>query len=148
MSDIYLDLTIEQPMALEIVTEPELFVNPSSAITKGDKGDPGESKFRIFEFQFNNVTSQVLYTFQSDGYLVDIEIEITTVFDGAGAALSIGTNSDPQLLIANSEIDAGQLMSGGKISNRRFLSGEEIRLFINAGAGATQGAGRVVLEVT
>jgi hypothetical protein len=113
--------------------------------TQGPKGSSG-SKPLIYGFQFNNVANQVIHTFVNDGFLIRLRVEIKVPFDGENADISVGTNADPFLLLNPSEINVREQMGTSKEMISPVNSGEQVRIFISAGNGATQGEGQIILE--
>lgn len=116
---------------------------------KGDKGDPGEAlnPFIPVGFQFSNVTERVIYTFESAGKVVGLKIHVETPYNGANSSIAVGTGAEPELLAAFTDSDASQAAEFGISCYEEFAEGDEIIITNNPGAGASQGAGQVILEV-
>lgn len=114
---------------------------------EGIQGVPGAPAI-VVNFQFGDVASQVIHTFTANGYFLRLRAEISVPFDGDGSGISVGTVSDNNLLLSADEIFTSQVMAMEKANSASFNTDDEIRLFITPGFGATQGSGRVILEVT
>jgi hypothetical protein len=76
-----------------------------------------------------------------------VSILITTTFDGAGAALQVGTPGSPSLILGAADTTPGVLGTYANNGLFRFAAPDSLQLRITPGAGATQGAGLVLLKV-
>lgn len=75
----------------------------------------------------------------------DVRVAVTTAFDGAGAALTVGSAGDPDELMTaaqNLPSEAGAYEVSPGVS---YGSTTAINLSITPGSGATQGAGVVTI---
>lgn len=97
-------------------------------------------------FAWNNVSPRVVYTMPMDGFIISVMVSIETTFNGIGAALSVGTNTNPQLLVAQTEVDPSQI-ADFEIGSSEFLNdGTQIILTTNPGANASSGSGFLIIK--
>ena len=71
---------------------------------------------------------------------------IDTVFNGVGAALSLGTVALPGGILAAASITVTALGDYTAFTHFQVAVAADLQLTITPGAGATTGAGRVLLE--
>jgi hypothetical protein len=112
----------------------------------GAIGPPGAA-LPPTNFAFGDASPALVQTLDAQKLVVRTRITITTPFDGAGATLSIGTLAQPELLIASSQVNPAQKTTFETTPEVALSAGTNLYLFIIAGVGATQGAGRTVLEL-
>jgi hypothetical protein len=98
-------------------------------------------------FAFNEVSPIAYVTIPANKLVLECRIVIETVFDGTGAALSIGTASNPQQLLSNLQnnpFEVGGYYTTPLVS---FGSDTALNLYITPGIDASQGAGRFFILV-
>ncbi len=81
------------------------------------------------------------------GLVATATIIITTPFNGAGAALSLGDAGNPQRLITTSQILPSIASEWVTNPGELYTVSTPIILTITPGSGASQGSGYVILEV-
>ncbi|AWR86264.1 hypothetical protein [Meiothermus taiwanensis] len=89
----------------------------------------------------------LLHTVQAPTLLAGAELDVRTPFNGAGAQLSIGQPGQPGRFMSASENDPAFAAQYEVFPNLELAPGEGIYLFITPGAGTTQGAGVVILNL-
>lgn len=107
----------------------------------------GVNPFVSVAFAYNNVTERVIYTFPDNGQIIGVQIHVTQSFNGVNPSVAIGTQIEPELLAEFEDSDVSQVVGFGIGCFEQFSEGDEIVLTVNPGAGASQGAGFVILEV-
>lgn len=108
---------------------------------KGDKGDKGDAGYQPLQISavFNALSPVVIDTVQTGTILTTATINILEAFDGVGANVSVGTDTDHEKYIALSEIDITQAVTNHVAINHQLTENETIKLFLNAGTLATGG---------
>jgi hypothetical protein len=121
------------------------FLNTIQQGLQGVQGIPGNTLPAV-NFAFGDATPTTIYTATANIVIKTITVIITTAFNGTGANISIGTLASPTLLMDIDESDVS-LVAGFETSpNETILSGTVLKLFITPGAGASQGAGKILIE--
>ncbi|GIW32383.1 MAG: hypothetical protein KatS3mg071_2557 [Meiothermus sp.] len=98
-------------------------------------------------FTFGVPSPMLLHTVQGPTLLAGVELDIRTPFNGVGAQLSIGQPGQPGRFMLAGENDPAFAAQYEVFPNLELAPGEGIYLFITPGAGATQGAGVVILNL-
>lgn len=157
MSNIELTLTPTRVIGLTLTAPAQgsiEFAPATAGITlqlapffKGDKGDAGDPSpgLATINFAYGDANRIIIPALTSKIVLA-FNINITTPFNGAGASLSIGTLASPALLVAQAQLDLSVATEFEINPNVKFTTPTDIYLTINPGAGATQGAGWIVVE--
>lgn len=96
-------------------------------------------------FSFGDASPAVVRVVTTPIMVLQVNFVITTPFNGAGATLSLGVAGQPQLLVASNQIDAA--FATEYETNPNVAIATNILLAITPGAGCTQGAGWIVLNV-
>jgi hypothetical protein len=127
------------------VYEGDVIVRP--AITQGLTPAPtsGGSSLLKVAFAYGDATPKAITT--QAGLIATATIVITTPFNGVGAALQLGDAVQPSRLLAPTQIDPTFAAEYEANAGHVYTLPTEILLTITPGAGATQGAGYVLLEV-
>jgi hypothetical protein len=102
----------------------------------------------VVPFTFGDASPATLFIPAEDAMLALVRVVIETPFDGAGATLAIGTLADPDLYMATDENDPTQVASYEVKPDIIVSTGAAILLTITPGAGATAGAGRILIDST
>lgn len=113
---------------------------------QGPPGPPGAADIEV-AFSFGDATPAPLTTVPAGKLVYGVELYIKTPFDGAGAALSVGDAGQADRLLSAAENDIST--AGGYFSTPAYAYAAPtvISLNITPGAGATQGAGVIVLRI-
>jgi hypothetical protein len=112
----------------------------------GPAGPPGSVSVEA-NFAFGDATPATVTTALAGKLVYGVEIYIKTPFDGAGAQIVVGDAAQSNRLMAANENDL--LTVGGNHSTpaHAYAVDTPILLGITPGAGATQGAGVIVLRI-
>jgi len=111
-------------------------------------GAVGSTGGTIFiNFAYGDATPADVYTTSVNALVGRIELYINEAFDGVGASLSVGDGTDNERLMSTAENDPTVIGSFYSHPGHLYVNSEEIKLFINQGAGANSGSGMLVLEV-
>jgi hypothetical protein len=101
----------------------------------------------VVNFAFGDATPSPIYIPAETGVLALLRVEIETPFDGTGAELTIGTESDPDAYVDASQVDPAVVASWEVCPDITVTSGSPIVLYITPGAGASTGTGRILIEL-
>lgn len=145
-------MSLQQVNVVEIIETEDVRVEITRTVAtvveagakQGPPGPPGPSGSTIdLPFSWGDASPSPIGAVS--GLIVAASIIITTPFDGVGASLTIGTLGSPALIMPADSNYPG-FASRYEVNPGLFVSGQ-LYLTIDPGAGATQGAGRVYLEV-
>lgn len=116
---------------------------------QGIQGIPGPSGAGVLEiaFAFGDATPKNLVVATANKQVYSVGIHIHTAFNGTGAALSVGDSGDPSRLMGAAMNDPAVAGSYEAAPNHRYGAGTQLLLTITPGAGASQGAGIVTLQI-
>ena len=149
MSDVVARVTVFNESNVRVVTVAAI---PSPVkVVRVNVGPPGRDGDAIGQpppipFEWNNVSTRVVYTLGMDAFIVSVLVSIETAFDGNGASLKIGTVDAPELLAAQNQIDPTQI-ADFEINSSMFLpEGTSIVLTTIPGTGASAGNGFLVIK--
>lgn len=146
-SEASLFLFVEQ-QAQSVVAEQEA----THVVAVGQQGPPGVagpagSAVIEFPFAFGDATPATVATAGAGKTVYGVQLHITTAFDGVGAALVVGDGGQPDRLQAAQENDPAVAGSYTSAPVHRYGVETSLLLGITAGAGATQGAGILVVHI-
>ena len=126
--------------------------SPVIPLIVGMKGAPGPaglngSGMLEIPFAYGDATPKTLTTAAANKTIISASIYIITPFNGTGASLKIGDATVTDNLMKITEVDPSTV--GGFTVNPSLKYGTSTALIlsINQGAGATQGAGIVLLQI-
>ncbi|MBZ0158377.1 MAG: hypothetical protein K8I29_19440 [Alphaproteobacteria bacterium] len=138
------DIQVEAPSVAVSVSEPAQ-VNITVAV-QGAPGTDGNGMVSI-PFRYGDATPKDLVVALAGKVVYSVALYITESFDGVGASLSVGDAGNAGRLMQTTENDP--LSVGGYITNPSLSYGADTQLLltINQGAGASQGAGVVLLQI-
>jgi hypothetical protein len=113
----------------------------------GERGPAGTSGGTVppISFTYGEAPHDV-FNAPSAGRVVLSRIGITEAFDGSGAQITIGTNSDHDALISADDNDPMQIGQYETVPDFDLSEGDGVRIYITPGTGATQGAGFLFIE--
>lgn len=127
-----------------VVSTPGMQGVPGPAGASGSAGsDPGRV---VVPFAYGDATPQPVFTAPAAGTDLLVRLVVDTPFNGAGATLQLGTTSNPGLLMPANYNDPTTAATYEAAPDATLASGEQIVLTITPGAGATQGAGRIIFD--
>lgn len=89
---------------------------------------------------------RTIYAVPDDRLAYLVRLVIDTPFDGAGAAIAVGTAGDAGALMPPDANDPTVAASYEFASNAELALGDAVQLTITPGFGAMQGAGRIILD--
>ena len=112
----------------------------------GPAGPPGAAAVEI-AFAYGDATPVALTTATAGKLVYGVDIHIRTPFDGSGAALTVGDAGDTARLMAANENDPTAVGSYTTTPAYAYGSDTGLTLSITPGAGASQGAGVLVLYI-
>lgn len=101
---------------------------------------------QVVGFAYGDASPATIYTPSADAVFTLCRVVIDTPFDGAGAALAVGTAADPEILMPASNNGPAIAASFESTPDTIVDAGTDIRVTITPGAGATAGAGRIILD--
>ena len=140
---------IEASTPLQVVTERAA---PTMVLTEARIGPPGRdgadgSVGRIISFAFGDATPKALDIAQAGKRIYSVGIHIFTPFDGAGAALAIGSAFASDELLAPHQVAPGEVGQFEVYPDAAYVSNTQLYLSITPGDGASQGAGQVLIVI-
>lgn len=112
----------------------------------GPAGPPG-SALPPISFAYGDASPAQIYTLTKRSMVISCSLYIRTAFDGAGAALKVGTPSAPEALLPAGFNDPNSLGQYENSPDLELPAGSQITLTITPGTGASQGNGVVVIEL-
>lgn len=104
------------------------------------------SGFVQIPFAFNNISPRIVHTLPAAMIIISATLAVKTAFDGVGATLKVGTAQNPELLIAESDNLPSFAANFGVEMSESLDEGTQIIITTNPGAGASAGAGNLILE--
>lgn len=117
--------------------------------TPGPAGPPGPAGAASIEFNFafGDATPATVVTALAGKMIYGVQLHIKTPFNGTGAALVVGDAAVSNRLMAAAENDVLTVGSNTTAPSYAYAVNTPILLGITPGAGATQGAGVLVLSI-
>ena len=100
----------------------------------------------VIPFAFGDATPADIYIPHEAGVLTLARVQVTTPFDGVGAEIQIGTAADPDAFVGAADVDLAVPASWEVLPDATVAAGEPITLTLIPGAGATAGAGRILID--
>lgn len=100
----------------------------------------------VIPFAYGDATPADIYVPHEAGVLTLVRVQITTPFDGIGAAITLGTAADPDAFVTADDIDPAMAASWEVLPDANVAAGEPITLTLIPGTGATAGAGRILID--
>ena len=144
MTELALDVAVTEP-AIEVSHE-EVAVEVLLAGPAGPRGADGSGAIEM-PFGYGDATPRLITTVPAGKFVYEVDLIITTAFNGVGAALAVGDAGIADRLLAIAENAPGTLGTYTTHPNVAYLVGTAVNLTITPGAGASQGAGIVRLIV-
>lgn len=96
-------------------------------------------------FHYGDATPMPLVIVPADMVIMECNVFIKVGFNGTGASISVGTQTNPELVMAKTDSNINIETNWSTKPGVYFSSDTQIYLFITAGAGASQGEG--LLEI-
>lgn len=115
----------------------------------GPVGPPGPAGAASIEFNFafGDATPATVVTALAGKLVYSVQVHIRVPFDGAGAALTVGDAGQADRLMKASENDVLTVGANTTAPAHAYAVDTPLSLSITPGAGATQGAGVLVLGI-
>lgn len=98
-------------------------------------------------FSYSSVSPLVLTNLRPADRLMRSEVAVDVTFDGIGASLELGSASSPGAVFSTADIPVSIVDTCRTFARLEVVVQEDLVLTIVPGAGATQGSGRVFLEI-
>ncbi|MCC5631701.1 hypothetical protein LC613_28705 [Nostoc sphaeroides CHAB 2801] len=97
-------------------------------------------------FAYTDVSSRLIYTASVNEIILTVTVVILVPFNGVGASISIGDAGQTDRLGNDTQIYLDQVGEYSINPAYKYTSSTAINLLLNAGAGATQGSGYIIIE--
>lgn len=98
-------------------------------------------------FAYGDASPRTVLSIPAGTRVLAVSVVLDTGFDGIAAALSLGDGTDPERLLAPSQLDAAAPGVYGATPGVVYPIATDIRLAITPGEGASQGAGVLVITL-
>lgn len=140
-------ISVSGPVAVQTVTLERAVA--ASVTVVGVQGPTGASGASVppLAFSFGDVSPAIVYTVTGPSLFKRLTVRIRTPFNGISPSISVGITGQPELFFPaayNLPSAAGDY----EVSvDRDLLAGDEIRLFMSPGFGATTGSGFIIPEI-
>lgn len=118
------------------------------AVAAGRRGPAGPSGSALppISFGYGDATPRLIHAFDAPAMLAELQLVIQQPFDGEGATLRLRT--DTGLVLMNTDQNAPDLAATFETTPAAKLpAGTLLYLDITPGAGATTGAGQILLNL-
>ena len=121
--------------------------SPLIVVSVAEQGIPGAAGLGAIrkDFGFGDSTPDLIVMANAGDVVYEVEIVIMTPFDGTGAALTIGDSAQNDRLMQSTQNDPATPATYGAIPDYKYSVVTPINLYISPGAGATQGAGFILI---
>ncbi len=128
-----------------VVTRPRLTQVIQSQ--RGPQGPAGGVDGLAFNVAFGDVADRVLFTMPIGGLVQVVTLNIDTPWNGAGASLAVTSTLPNTILFDAIGADPSIEASFDATPAEHLPAGAQIHFLNTPGAGCTQGAGVVVLDI-
>ena len=117
---------------------------------QGKQGVPGiaglgANEYRM-NFSYGDATPESIALVSAGTTIQTVTVIILTAFNGTGAALSVGIDGFPNLLMAASKCAPSIVATFMIYPQYKFTTSNTIKLFITPGTGATTGNGEIIIN--
>lgn len=113
---------------------------------QGPQGSSGTT-IQSINFSYGDATPKSILTVASGKRIAKVQLEISTAFNGSGAALSLGFVNEAEALFPSALLDPTLLYIFEENPSMLLASQKEILLFITPGTGTSQGSGTIFLSI-
>lgn len=110
-------------------------------------GEAGPVRQVVHGFAFGDASPAEVTTVAAGRTLLSVAIAVQTPFDGIGAALAVGDAATPDRFLAAGQVNPGAAALYVATPALRLGADTPLRLSITPGAGATAGAGLLILDI-
>lgn len=150
-SALTLDAPATAPARITLVPAGPLVLTAVAELLRGPKGEPGPAGPLYLAappigFSFGDASPRALPAADLAKLVLAVSVNIVTPFDGAAPSLRLGTAAQPELLVAAAQIDLATATEFEFSPNLVLAAAQGLVLTLTPGAGATQGAGWIVIE--
>ncbi|WP_293373641.1 hypothetical protein [Nevskia sp.] len=139
-----LTLTNNRGLVLRFVRAPAAIAALIPAVQVGAGG--GSNAVAQATFAWGDASPAAVFVAPANRRILRALIAITTGFDGAGAALTLGDAADPDRFIPASQVNPAAIGVYEVTPLHTYGSATTVLLTITPGSGATRGAGLIQLE--
>lgn len=119
---------------------------PGPAGATGPTGPPGSVAVEA-AFAFGDATPTAIVTALAGKLVYGVELYIKTPFDGVGAQVVVGDAAQSDRLMAANENDLSAVGGNHTTPAHAYAVDTPVLLSVTPGAGASQGAGVIVLRI-
>lgn len=131
------------------VSQPLKVAAPGPQGPAGTPGASGDGSYPAFNFAFGDASPAVRLTLSVGAQeVITVSLQVEEAFDGAGATVALGTAANPELLFPSSASDLATEATYDVTPREELAGGTPLVLTLNAGAGASQGRGQIVIQTT
>lgn len=134
--------TAQAPLALDMAA-----VIAGAKGDMGARGEPG-SAFVEANFSFGDASPTPIYFTLTPTFIATVRLIIQTPFNGAGALIALGTAALPELLMKVTDNAPTAALEFESNPNVDLATGQDVMLTIIPGTGATQGHGKILLQLS
>ena len=128
---------------------PVLVSSPGPQGPAGIPGASGDGSYPAFDFAFGDASPAVRLTLAAGTQeVITVSLQVEEAFDGAGATVALGTAANPELLLPFGASDLATEATYDVTPREELAGGTQLVLTVNAGAGASQGRGQIVIQTT
>lgn len=113
---------------------------------QGNDGDAGDG-ISYYTFAYGDSSPVTLETVASGKAVINAKILIEQAFNGSGASLKLGDNSNAESVMAAADNDPATVGTYETSPAKSWGSSTALRLTITPGSGASTGSGVVVLQI-
>lgn len=100
----------------------------------------------VVPFAYGDASPTTIFTPSAACTAILTRVVIDTPFNGTGAALQVGTSAQPAVLMPASANDPTNALAYDFAADLPLAAAQAVQLTITPGAGATAGAGRIILD--
>lgn len=137
----------QQQPAIVVGSAETTIVRVSSQGIAGPPGRDGNGTLIKVDFSFGDASPAVITTLPAGTTILTTAIVVQTPFNGLGAALQLGDTRQSDRLLSVTQNNPSYAAEYEANPGYTYSSATPILLTITPGAGCTQGAGFVLLEV-
>ncbi len=101
----------------------------------------------IINFDYTSVSPLLVSTISPAGTITKTKLVVDEVFDGV-FTVSIGLIGNEDILMASSDNDTTRKFGYTTNPDQLLSDGDTVYLFVTSESGNTQGAGRIILNIT
>lgn len=129
---------------LYVLTDPD-FTNPANWLFVGSGGLETPTTLK-HSFYFGDISPSPVFTALPNVQFSELEITITTPFDGEGALLSVGDSAQHNRLISATDNAPSEIGRYLITPNYVYSVDTQINLYITPGTAATTGSGILTIR--